>query len=194
MAATSRSLSLLPHAPYVFGNFVTTLDGVISYRIPGQSGGATISGSNPGDRFIMGLLRASADAVVVGAGTVHDVDPEHLWVPSFTYPKAKDLYREYRVSVLGKPEQPLIAIVTGTGSIDLSRALFHTPEMRVGPLLAAGLPHDPGLPDHVRHDAALAHGEGQRLLAEDAQEPGQQAQGNGQRAHRHGHASVRRVR
>ncbi len=117
--------------PYVFGNFVTTLDGVISYRIPGQSGGGTISGSNPGDRFIMGLLRASADAVVVGAGTVHDVDPKHLWVPSFTYPEAKDLYREYRVGVLGKPEQPLMAIVTGTGSIDLSRAIFHTPEMRV---------------------------------------------------------------
>ncbi len=117
--------------PYVFGNFVTTLDGVISYRMPGQSGGAAISGSNPEDRFIMGLLRASADAVVVGAGTVHDVDPKHLWIPSFTYPEARDLYREHRASVLGKPEQPLIAIVTGTGSIDLSRAVFHTPEMRV---------------------------------------------------------------
>jgi len=117
--------------PYVFGNFVTTLDGVVSYRIPGHSGGSTISGSDPADRFIMGLLRASADAIVVGAGTVHDVNPEHLWIPAFTFPEAKELYRQYRVDVLRKPEQPLLAVVTGSGALDLNRAIFRTPEMQV---------------------------------------------------------------
>ena len=61
--------------PYVVANFVSTLDGVVSFNIPGQSGGVQISGSNDADRFIMGLLRASADAVLVGAGTVGAVSP-----------------------------------------------------------------------------------------------------------------------
>ncbi len=56
--------------PYVIANFVSTLDGVVSYAIKGKSSGSTISGSNPADRFIMGLLRASVDAVMVGAGTL----------------------------------------------------------------------------------------------------------------------------
>ena len=117
--------------PYVFGNFVSTLDGVISYSIPGYSGGATISGSDDADRFIMGLLRASADAIVVGARTVHDVSPKALWIPSFICPEAKDLYRQYRLTVLRKPAQPLLAIVSGSGRLDLDRAIFRTPEMLV---------------------------------------------------------------
>jgi riboflavin biosynthesis pyrimidine reductase len=115
--------------PYVIGNFVSTLDGVISYQIPGHSGGSTISGSNPGDRFIMGLLRASADAVLVGSGTVHDVSPKHLWIPSFAYPEAAELYKSYRVRVLRKPEEPLVVIVTGSGKLDLQRAIFQAHEI-----------------------------------------------------------------
>jgi hypothetical protein len=45
--------------PFVVGNFVSTLDGVVSYKIKGHAGGSTISGSDPADRFIMGLLRRS---------------------------------------------------------------------------------------------------------------------------------------
>src|SRR5215203_5322293 len=62
---------------YVIGNFVSTLDGVVSFQIPGKSGGGDISGSNAADRFIMGLLRASADAVIVGAGTLRDTAAGH---------------------------------------------------------------------------------------------------------------------
>jgi len=48
--------------PYVIGNFVTTLDGVASLSVPGLAGGGPISGSNPHDRMVMGLLRSVADA------------------------------------------------------------------------------------------------------------------------------------
>src|SRR6202050_1084737 len=65
--------------PFVIANFVSTLDGVVSYETKGKSGGSTISGSNPADRFIMGLLRASADAIIVGAGTLNDVSAKSLW-------------------------------------------------------------------------------------------------------------------
>ncbi len=51
--------------PYVISNFVSTLDGVVSLNVPGQSGGGPISGEFQQDRMVMGLLRAVAEAVVV---------------------------------------------------------------------------------------------------------------------------------
>lgn len=116
--------------PFVIANFVSTLDGVVSYEIKGQAGGSTISGSDPADRFIMALLRASADAIMVGARTVHDVSPQSLWIPEYTYPDAKDLYTEYRVNILHKPEYPLLVVVSGSGKLELERAIFRTPGMR----------------------------------------------------------------
>jgi riboflavin biosynthesis pyrimidine reductase len=113
--------------PFVIGNFVSTLDGVVSYKIKDHAGGSTISGSDPADRFIMGLLRAAADAVMVGARTVHDVSSTGLWIPEYTYPDAKHLYSEYRVNVLHKPEYPLVVIVSGSGRLELERAVFRTP-------------------------------------------------------------------
>ena len=116
--------------PFVIANFVSTLDGVVSYEVKNKSGGSTISGSNPADRFVMGLLRASADAVMVGAGTLHDLSAKSLWTPEYTYPDAKRLYAEYRVNALHKPEYPLLAIVSGSGQLELERAIFRTPAMR----------------------------------------------------------------
>lgn len=116
--------------PYVFANFVTTLDGIVSFDIPGQAGGAEISGRNSGDRFLMGLLRASADAVMVGAGTLAAVGKSGLWTPGFIYPPAAPFYAEYRQS-LGKNGQPLVVVVSGSGEIDLHRDLFETNDVRV---------------------------------------------------------------
>jgi riboflavin biosynthesis pyrimidine reductase len=110
---------------------VSTLDGIVSFNIPGQSEGAQISKSNEEDRFIMGLLRASADAVLVGSGTLQAVGPQGTWLPESVYPAAKDLYRKYRTEVLRKPEYPLVVVVTGTGGLDLASAVFHTPRTSV---------------------------------------------------------------
>jgi riboflavin biosynthesis pyrimidine reductase len=120
--------------PFVIANFVSTLDGVASYEIKGQAGGSTVSGSDTADGFIMGLLRASADAVIVGARTVQDASPEGLWTPEYTYPDAKLLFREYRVNVLHKPEYPFLVIVSGSGRLELERAIFRTPEVRTAVL------------------------------------------------------------
>ena len=116
--------------PFVFANFVSTLDGVVSYAVKGQADGSVISGSDPADRFIMGLLRASADAIMVGAQTVHDTGPQSLWTPEAIYPDAKHLYAEYRMNVLRKTQYPLLVVVTGSGKLDLARAIFRTPEAR----------------------------------------------------------------
>jgi riboflavin biosynthesis pyrimidine reductase len=113
----------------VIANFVSTLDGVITYRIEGHSGGSDISGSDPADRFIMGLLRASVDAVMVGSRTVHEVSPKHLWIASYVYPEARASYADFRLNVLDKPPNPLVVIVSGSGKLDLQRAVFRTPEV-----------------------------------------------------------------
>lgn len=119
-----------PERPFVIANFVSTIDGVASYGIKDNSGGSAISGADPADRFIMGLLRASADAIIVGSKTVEDTGAQTLWTPEYTYPDAKDLYAEYRVNALRKPECPVLVVVSGSGKLDLTRAIFRTPGMR----------------------------------------------------------------
>ncbi len=104
-----------PGRPYVFGNFVTSLDGVVALNSAKVgSGGGEISGFNEHDRLVMGLLRAIADAVVVGAGTLRAV-PDHLWTSRVIYPPLEEAYQELRTS-LGKTEPPLNVIVTATGN------------------------------------------------------------------------------
>jgi riboflavin biosynthesis pyrimidine reductase len=110
--------------PYVIGNFVETIDGVVSFRLPGRSGGKEISGGSGEDRFVMGLLRSVSDAVLVGSRTLHE-DPGHVRIPAFIYPEAKDLYAELR-SKLGKPPQPLNVVLTASGKLNLDEPTFHT--------------------------------------------------------------------
>lgn len=113
--------------PYVIGNFVSTLDGVVSFEVPGQSGGGDIGGFNEADRFIMGLLRASADAAIIGSGTLREVAQGHLWLAEHVYPNGRDQYARYRRQRLNKPRPPLNVIVSGSGAVDLQKAVFRTP-------------------------------------------------------------------
>jgi len=110
--------------PHVIGNFVTTLDGVASLSVPGLAGGGSISGSNPHDRMIMGLLRSVADVVIVGAGTLRSV-PNHLWTADHVYPALSDSYRRLR-SALGKNDPPLNVVVTARGEIDPDLPVFRS--------------------------------------------------------------------
>jgi len=115
--------------PYVFGNFVATLDGVVSLGVPGHAGGGEISGFNQHDRFVMGLLRAVADAVIVGAGTLRAV-PQHRWTAAYVYPALAAAYQTLRAA-LGKPEPPLNVIVTASGALDLDLPVFQAGEVPV---------------------------------------------------------------
>jgi riboflavin biosynthesis pyrimidine reductase len=84
----------------------------------GHSAGSVISGKNAGDRFLMGLLRACADTVLLGAGTLR-ATPGHLWTPANVYPTLAESFAGLRRS-LGRSMEPRLAVVTASGKLDLS--------------------------------------------------------------------------
>jgi len=99
----------------VYANFVSTLDGVVSIpAIP--SSNALINAGSRADHFVMGLLRALADVVLIGSGVMR-ASPRGTWRPEKVYPPAGDAFAELR-RILGRSESPEIAILTGRGSID----------------------------------------------------------------------------
>lgn len=149
--------------PHVIGNFVTTLDGVVALNEPGYQSGGAISGFNQHDRLVMGLLRAAADAVVVGAGTLRSV-PDHRWTAAYIYPALAEAYQALRAS-LDKPQPPLNVIVTARGALDLSLPVFQSGDVPVLIVTtSAGLRQIPAdqLPAWVR---AVAAGEGSEVSA-----------------------------
>lgn len=108
--------------PHVFANFVTTIDGLASYGIPGLASARHIGRGHAGDRFVMGLLRAAADVVVSGAGTLR-VEAKVTWTPQQIFPAAAHLFGELR-RARGLPERTRVAILTASGDIDLSAPVF----------------------------------------------------------------------
>jgi riboflavin biosynthesis pyrimidine reductase len=73
--------------------------------------------------MVMGLLRAVADVVIVGAGTVRAADRRHLWTAGYICPSLAGVYERLRAA-LGKPEPPLNVIVTARGDLDPDRRIF----------------------------------------------------------------------
>ena len=108
--------------PYLFSNFVTTLDGVVSFNIKGHASGGDISGFSAQDRMVMGLLRAVADVVIIGSGTL-GADSRHVWTAEAIFPELASEYRRLRAT-LGKREPLLNVIVSGSGVVDLSLPVF----------------------------------------------------------------------
>jgi len=107
---------------YVISNFVTTLDGVVSLNEKGHASGGDISGFSAQDRMVMGLLRAIADVVIVGAGTLA-ADRHHVWTAERIFPGLAAEYRRLRTA-LRKRGLPLMVVVSGSGEIDLSMPVF----------------------------------------------------------------------
>ena len=101
--------------PCVIANFVESLDGVVSVpRLPRSH--AILGDESKADRFILALLRACADVVLVGSGTLL-ASPEGTWRIDRAYPPAAEALAELRAR-RGRPEQPLVAVITAGGSFD----------------------------------------------------------------------------
>jgi riboflavin biosynthesis pyrimidine reductase len=104
-------------SPAVYSNFVASIDGVVSLG-PTPSAGSVISGKYPADRFLMALLRAYADAVVLGAGTLR-ATPGHLWTPAHVYPALTSDFTALREG-LGRSAEPQLVVLTASGDVDMS--------------------------------------------------------------------------
>jgi len=110
--------------PHVFSNFVSTLDGVVSLNVEGHASG----GECAQDRMVMGLLRAIADVVIIGSGTL-GADRRHVWTAEAIYPGLADEYQRLG-NALGKRGAPLNVIVSGSGGIDLRLPVFTSGKVR----------------------------------------------------------------
>jgi len=107
--------------PHVYSNFVASVDGVVALDPPRGTGG-DVSGRDPHDRAVMALLRAAADAVVIGAGTLR-AEPGHLWTADRLAGELADACRALRAS-LGLAPRPLQLVVSGSGDLDLGWGVF----------------------------------------------------------------------
>lgn len=121
--------------PTVVANFVETLDGVVAMGADGTTGGGEVSGFSPTDRFVMGLLRAMADVVLVGAATVRN-SPRAAWTPDGVFPGAGKSFASLRSS-LGLEAVPTTLIATSSGDLDPGLPVF---EERTSPIVIAAPP------------------------------------------------------
>jgi len=102
----------------VFANFVASLDGIVA--LPGDTeSGQIISGKKLADRFVMGLLRSCADAVLLGAGTFRK-SPGHLWRADRIYPPAAAQFAAVREQ-LGLSAAPKLVLISGSGDVDMTQ-------------------------------------------------------------------------
>jgi riboflavin biosynthesis pyrimidine reductase len=101
--------------PLLYTNFVETLDGVVAIRSEPRSN-RIVSGESEADRFVMGLLRACADVVLLGSGTLHG-SPSSVWTAERAYPAGAEAFAELRRR-LGLAPEPALAVLTASGAIE----------------------------------------------------------------------------
>lgn len=103
------------HGPTLLVNFVSSLDGIVA--LPGVPGSVkAIRGASAADPFVMGLLRACADALLMGAGTFR-ASRETRWTAESVYPPEAASFAELRAR-LGREPAPELAVVTAGGRLD----------------------------------------------------------------------------
>ncbi|HWQ24729.1 MAG TPA: dihydrofolate reductase family protein [Gaiellaceae bacterium] len=110
---------------YLYVNFCASRDGRVSFNEPGHLGGAEVAGFDVLDRWLMGLLRARADAILIGEGTVR-ADPRHVWTAAFVCPEDAEAFASLRGSE-GRRAHPLQVVLSAEGALPLDGALLHRP-------------------------------------------------------------------
>jgi riboflavin biosynthesis pyrimidine reductase len=104
----------------VYANMVSTIDGVAADRTRERSS-RDISAGDPGDRFVMGLLRSHADAIVIGAGTLR-AHPGTSWTAEAAFAGAGEQYAAV-AAARGSPSRPQVVVLTTTGDLPPHPAL-----------------------------------------------------------------------
>jgi riboflavin biosynthesis pyrimidine reductase len=110
--------------PYVIANFVASVDGVASLGLTDGTDSTTLSGGSRADRYLMSLLRASADAVVIGAGNLR-ATPGHQWTPAAVAGDEAAAVDAYRFARTGATRPPTLVVVSASGDLPAHVALDH---------------------------------------------------------------------
>jgi len=124
------SVPLHGDRPTIVANFVSTLDGVVAFDTDESSGGGEVSGFFDPDRFVMGLLRAMADVVLVGAGTVR-ASPKHEWTARRVHRSSAALYDEWRKQLGLTAAQPTTIVASARGNLDPAHPGLSAPDVPV---------------------------------------------------------------
>ena len=93
----------------LYVNFVETLDGVVALPDVPRSN-RIIADESEADLFVMALLRACADAIVVGSHTLL-ASPRNRWTAEAAYPAAAEALAELRRS-LGQAADPEVVVLS----------------------------------------------------------------------------------
>jgi riboflavin biosynthesis pyrimidine reductase len=115
--------------PYVYVNFVVSRDGRVSFNLPGALGAASVSLFNRHDQWLMGLLRARADAVLVGDNTLR-LEPEHIWTAAGIFSEETAAFAALRQAE-GRATLPLQVFASFDGNILAEAAIFRQPGIRI---------------------------------------------------------------
>lgn len=111
--------------PLVYGNFVMSKEGI--YNLRENVGGGPISQGNGPDALGMLILRAAADAVMVGSGTLNS-EPGHEWSTEYIFDHFGQMRMEdqpeiyadierFRNSLKKRTKKPATIIMTNSGKI-----------------------------------------------------------------------------
>jgi riboflavin biosynthesis pyrimidine reductase len=122
-------IPIVPDRPTLLVNFVSTLDGIVALGPGEEPGGGVISGRFEPDRFVMALLRAAADVLVMGAGTIAGSSSTN-WTAEHLQPDHANELSGWRRD-LGLAQHPTTVIVTGSGDVRLGRRGVDDPDMPV---------------------------------------------------------------
>ena len=101
--------------PTIIANFVTTLDGIVALGAGNLTGGGHISGFHEPDRFVMAVLRAVADVVLVGAGTVRGSSNQR-WIAPHLQPASTRAFADWRAA-MNLETHPTTVVVTAAGDV-----------------------------------------------------------------------------
>lgn len=115
--------------PYIYSNFVMSQDGRVSFNVPGAAGGASVSRGNAHDQWLMGLLRARADAIIMGDNTLR-VEPEHIWTAEAIFPADAAAFAALRAAE-GRSPLPLVIFASYDGNIQAEAAIFTRTDMHI---------------------------------------------------------------
>ncbi len=107
-----------PDRPFTFVNFVMSHDGRVSFNAPGHLGGGDVSRRDAHDRWLMALLRARADAVLVGGSSIVAAG-NHVWTPAATAPEDAAAWAALRRHESRRPV-PLLVVLTRSGNVPAS--------------------------------------------------------------------------